>query len=77
MRIKCFEALQKHRERFGSSKACLSSLLPPEIFYRPFLEGTTIVVLQCYMLFPCVYGHQEYGHLNNSCPLYFMFVFIL
>ena len=32
------------------------------------------MVPQCYiLLFPCVYGLQQYGHLINSCPLCFLF----
>ena len=37
--------------------------------------GTYVVVPQYYMSCPCVYGLQQYGHLNNSCPLCFLFSF--
>ena len=35
---------------------------------------TSVVVPQCYMVvYPCVYGLEQYGHLNNSWPLCFLF----
>ena len=29
------------------------------------------------LLYPCVYGPKQYGHLNNSCPLCFLFCSVL
>ena len=42
---------------------------PPVIYYRPFKDGTYIVLFRCYIfLYPCIHGLLEYSHLNNSCP---------
>ena len=39
-----------------------------------FIFFTSVVVPQCCMLIcPCVYGINQYGHLNNSYPLCFLF----
>ena len=45
----------------------------PVIYYCPFQDGISIVVPQRNMLLClCVYGLKQYGHLNNSCPFYFV-----
>ena len=37
-------------------------------------KRASVVVPRCYTwLHSCVYGLQQYGHLNNSCPLCFQF----
>ena len=55
--------------------------LPPSnslLLTVPSFGGTSVVVPECYMLLnPCVYGLQQYGHLNNSCPLCFLFSSVL
>ena len=62
MQTKCFELLQKQRARSGTSKTSLS-----------FLGGTSVVVPQ----YPCVYGLEQYDHMNDNCPLCFLFCFLL
>ena len=45
------------------------------IYYWPFQCSTSVVVPQCYMFqCPCVYGLEQYGELNNSCQVCFLFV---
>ena len=54
------------------------NLTHPVIYYWPFSGDTSVVVSQCYLLLsPCVYGFQQYGRLNNSCPLWFQFNSVL
>ena len=36
-------------------------------------KGSTSVSQFYMLLCPCVYGLQQYGDLNNSCPLCFLF----
>ena len=47
-------------------------------FYSPFQGVTSVVVHQSYMLvYPCLNSLHQYGHPNNSCPLCFLFSFLV
>ena len=40
--------------------------------------GLIVIMPQFYiMLGPFEYGLEQYGHLNNNCPFYFMLCFVL
>ena len=40
----------------------------------PFQGGTSVVVPRCNILLsPCVYDLQQYGHMNNTFPICFLF----
>ena len=40
-------------------------------------DDTSAVVPQYYMLYLNIYGLQQYGQLNYSCPLCFLFCSVL
>ena len=50
----------------------------PIILLLTFRGGTFVVVPRCYLnLCPCVYRLKQCGHLNNTCPLCFLFCSVL
>ena len=49
----------------------------PRNLLLPFQGGTSVVVPLCYMSYMYVCGLLQYGQLNNSCPLCFLFYSVL
>ena len=69
MRTKCCEAKGDGFDRVKHVK--------PQALLRT-VPSTSVVFQQCYMLLGlCAYGLQQYGHLNNSSPLCFLFSSVL